>query len=264
MRDSSMISGFLALIISWPVLADLQVTESGGSQTYISGTQVKMVSDDMVFISDLKSKTVTMAHHRLKLVWSGSAKEFCAGQRELENKINSQVESVMDTMLNNYSEEQRAAMLAIMQEDQDQGPSEVVVSSLGRSEMIAGYPTTKYEVIVDGEPSEMVWVTYEKGIMAQMKSLSSFSESVECLELMKEPEDFPAYSVIHDGYIMKRVDLEGDEETTVTSLAIKAVSASEFEIPVGYQSKKLKAFYSANIGYLSNELHIDILRENSP
>lgn len=224
-----------------PAWAGVVLTAADGSKTYISDGMLKQTSAEpqtVVFNAD--RETILMIDRDQKIYAEGTIKNFCqAGS------------SMVDAAMAELSPEERAMMKQMMSQARPpSGPRpKVSVAAAGSGGTVAGYPTRKYAVQVDGRPYEELWMSHDPAIMGELNNLeklvkltgqigSCFSDNLG-MEPSQMVETSPEYLTLYrQGYPLKTVSLEeGTPETVdeVVKVEKRTIPASEFRPPAGYR-----------------------------
>ena len=120
-------------------------------------------------------------------------------------------------------------------------PQKVEVKETGETATIAGHPTKKYQVWVDGEMESEVWLTkdIDFGSEFDMAKLSRLTEKLSGQSAFKENEEYQKMMKL--GFPMKQVEItpQGKVETEVIKAEKKDISDSEFQIPSDFKGMNM-------------------------
>jgi len=135
----------------------------------------------------------------------------------------------------------------------------VSVKKLGKGEAVAGYGTTRYQVMNNGQPERTVWIAedarfskYNSEYWAQMTDSMKKMRKCDDLGMSSDAVDTsPAYlEMWKRGWIMKEEVLEedpmGGESPLVEELVEENLPADTFEVPQGYRKVPFEQFDFGN------------------
>jgi len=168
-------------------------TESNGDETLISQGKMKTSWENGSLIFDGEKNLLHFIDDRRQLIASGTIDELCEGMNQM-----------MESMFEDIPPEQREMMKKMMQGET--GESEVVDKGSGGK--IAGFATTRYEVLQDGELREEIWTTDDaslrKEVQGVIKALMKFSSCFD--QTGFEPEvGRVANGVAHQSHRLKAI-----------------------------------------------------------
>ncbi len=158
------------------------VENASGDVTYLSSGSLKEVTkeDGTSSLYDGQSGRLSMLHRGKKIYWQGTVKGFCAVMQQLLPQL-----------------EQKPAKPGIS------------IKQVG-NETIAGIATKKYQVMVDGQLQEELWIAENQELANEMIAFNQFGEAflkcypAQTTEEMVERD--PAYRKLATrGYVMKDV-----------------------------------------------------------
>ncbi len=223
--------------------AGVVLTAKDGSKTYISRGKMKEVParDPNVVILDSRNETITMINMRNRVYASGKVEELC---RAVKNTVQNMMESIppeQKKMMEQY--------MSMMGKKEASRPKSVKVAKSGKGRKIAGYPTVRFTVEVDGRLYAEHFVTSSSDILGEFGNFRKFSKVASkldaCLsEGMAEapfpvPETSPEYRKIYEaGYSMLVINYsEGTPrvEEEVVKVRKLSISDSEFLPPKGFR-----------------------------
>ncbi|MFP4316327.1 MAG: DUF4412 domain-containing protein, partial [Desulfovibrionales bacterium] len=205
-------------VTSAPGLAGFVQKERDGSSILIQDGKLKVVpseQDEPWFIADMKGDRLTMGDPTARQYATGTTAEYC---------------QMMEKMM--------GAMSAFMGENPMQGdtPAQVKVVKDGSGGTIAGYDTTKYTILENGQRSEEIWLTEDSAILKELGSLENM-EFMECGTGSAALATSEEYSrLMGKGWPLKSISYfngEADVDSDVVSLEKKNIPDSEFQPPKG-------------------------------
>lgn len=212
------------------------LTESNGDETVISNGKMRSAWENGSVIFDASTDKIYFIDDRRKILAEGTVDELCDGLNQM-----------MATMMADIPEEQREMMKQMM----ENATGEVSVVEKGPGEKIAGFETTRYEVLQGGNPYETLWLTNNESLNNEchelMQMLMRFSACTSAAGGMgaATPESAPAYLELFDsGMVVKSTEHGGEGEASHTTvIAPKEVPDSEFTVPDGYEKVPLSTMW---------------------
>lgn len=208
--------------------------EANGDETFVSDGKMKSGWQAGGMILNGNTGTLIMYDDQKKMYTEGPVDEFCQFAT-----------SMFEQMMENIPPEQREMMKQMMGGSGDSSPPEVVVTKKGEGEKIVGFSTDKYEVVVNGDLYEEVWIATDKGLSEDFRPLMGFIADVTaCIGSIGmigdiTPEATDEYAELFKAGVMLKIisheDGSEDKGMDVTSLEKKDVPKSVFEAPDGYR-----------------------------
>ena len=118
----------------------------------------------------------------------------------------------------------------------------VEIRKTSETATIAGYSTTKYELVTDGEVSDELWLAEDLDLSSDMdmeKFLDMSTKRSGAASYMSTPE---YQDLIRKGYPLKHVHFQksGKTITEATNVEKQDIPNSQFEIPEGYQEMNMQ------------------------
>lgn len=205
--------------------------EKGGEIIYVQEGKIRSLPDqpdEIWMIFDLKGDQMTMVDPESRRYAQGSSAEYC----ELVAKMMDMASSMLGVMGMEMGQQQAA---------------EITVRREGPGERIAGFATTRYQVLQDGQLAEEVWLADDPELMRELAGAGNLSRmecggdkanlaaSAEYAKLMGR--GWPLRSVTHLG---------GDSYTSLDVVRIekKKIPAADFQPPSGYRRVALAEFFA--------------------
>lgn len=236
-------------VVQWDATATNQKGERLTSQQTtqsIAGNRVRMDQPEVVTIVDYGQDRFTMMNPGKQYFWSGSMDDYVrdmtrARQAAMRERIG-------------QATGQKAA------EGQAQGeptprvidPTKlppVSITSTGTKEKIAGYEAEKYEVRVDGELFEELWVapidmsadlSFDRFLAQQLKNSAAMQgKSADQYNALYHAPEYRR--ILEKATILKNVThhVAGSFSRTATSVEQRDVPASAFAVPDSYRKVRL-------------------------
>jgi len=220
------------IVVASAANAGWVLTDSEGEETLISQGKLRSSSEGGSMILDATKNQAYFIDDARKLVASGTVEEFCTGMTEM-----------MSAMLEKLPPEQRQVMEQMMESTAD-----VEIVNKGAGGKIAGFETTKYEVMVDGQLHEQLWLSEDKALLkdcgAVMKMMAQFMSCMSTMSAMSgapSPEASPEYGKLFEMGMLVKMVTHGDGG--VTTIAPRDVSGDMFAIPADYKLVSLPEMY---------------------
>ncbi len=220
-----------------------RISDDEGTVSYdvmlIENHVVKYSGMDASFIYDTKNHQFSFLLAENNSFWTGNIKDF-------RTELGSAVKAILDEMIQGLPQNEQemfSEMLGEMNQMYD-SPAPEVISSIpieilntGTKENIAGYASVKYEVLVDGESVETLWLSSGLDVSDDLDSkkiAEMFNEITPTIEDEIYYEFTNEYLDLWDkGFRMKSIDDEG-ESIEVIKVTEREISQDELKIPEGY------------------------------
>jgi len=214
----------------------------------IAADQVRMDQPEVVTIVNYDKDSFTMMNPVKQYFWSGSTTEYV---REMTRTR----DAAMREKINAMTKQQGKDPLAEPVGDPTPRPVDpaklppVSITSAGVKETIAGYEAEKYEVKVDGQLFEELWIApldlsadinYDRYLASQLKnSAAMLGKSAEAYNAVYRNPEYRRLT--EKATVLKNVThhLAGKFERTATSVQQRDLPASTFEVPESYRKVRL-------------------------
>ncbi|MBD3368682.1 MAG: DUF4412 domain-containing protein [Candidatus Eisenbacteria bacterium] len=251
MRRTLLLTLALLVALAAPGTAGFKIeqTMSGMDEQaviFVDANRIKIESGQEV-IFNIEDNILYMLVPERQIYWSGTPEE-------LVTSIRSAMESAMEGMLAQVPEDQRdqyreqmksMGMFVPGEDDGEAEEHDVAIEKTGNAEEIAGYATEEYQILVDGELVEKVWMADDVPVSDEI-DLKRFAEYAAAMkqfsgEYAYETSD-EYLSRMASGYPMRTQPFrQGQEgpETEVTALIEMDVPDAKFEVPEGYEKVTL-------------------------
>lgn len=212
--------------------------------TYFQKNRIKIVESEqtmMIVIVDLEKGVLYFLNSDREIYWSGTPEEFQEGIKEA-------VKLQVEKMLKEMPPEQREAYEQFMEgmEEETKEPTaekklKVEVRKTSEMATVVGYSTQKYQVWVDGELKEELWISTEINLKDEI-DLKKFVQFIKAASGPGEEELYessPEYmGLMKQGYPLRSIEYDQGEEQTVTEVVKvekRQIPDSEFEVPKSYR-----------------------------
>lgn len=224
------IAAFFGIAVA--VHAGWVIVERKGDTALVSNGRVRASSENMVSLIDGAKSEITFINDKDKTYFKGTVDDFCNAMSEM-----------LEMMMKGLPPEQRKMMEQMMEEKAQKPFPEVKAIKEGGGGTIAGFKTTKYKVMVNGELYEEIWFATDPSLMKEIKPLvpvlRKFSKCSGEMAMERGPETSPEYlKLMEKGWEVKKLSHgEGVPRTLndVVKLEKKNIPDSEFTIPSGYR-----------------------------
>lgn len=213
------------------------ITDSDGSISYFQNGWVKIEDPENSGINSiyhLESGKLIMIYDEEQTYAEGTVDDYCQIIKDMEQ-----------SMKESISDEQWAMMEEYMKKEQGSNAPEVTYAKKG-SEEIAGYTADKYEIKVNGELYEEVWLCEEaslQDLINQLSNIGEITKSMVACSSFANIESDPSFSdtyieLMQRGFELKSVDYEygtPDPGPEVISVEETDIDDDVFLPPDGYQ-----------------------------
>jgi len=228
--------------------------ESDNSVTFIGNGWVKTLASNMEEVPitsmyNLGTNTIILINEDELTYVKGSADDYCNAIKAMRDEMNKQMPTEQVKMMEDLIVQEKAK------------PAPTVIVQKGSGESIAGYSTTKYSILVDGELFEEKWISSDlalKGLVQAMNENVDLTLKIAGCSVPDEaflktaPEFSTAYkNVERSGIELKSISYEyGSAEpgTEVVSLQKEDLSSEEFEVPGDYSESNFEEFIMSMFG----------------
>jgi uncharacterized protein DUF4412 len=246
--------------------AGYRLTDRDGDETLVSKGRVKEQSGEgpgPESVFDLGTARAWMSNPERRIYWEGTIDELCTTIRETAKSMAKRMEEAMDAQLSRLPPAQRAKV-----EDMRRGlaekrvaeereaakkPGVIKVEATGETATIAGQPTRKYRVLVDGELYQEDWLTTDPALAREFaldKASQLMSRVSACAESGdpsggrgKGVDEGEVYRKLYPhGWPLKAVSHAGgktETKTEITKIEKQSIAESEFQPPPGYSKAPL-------------------------
>jgi hypothetical protein len=219
-----------------------QETVGGPSTMYAQDNQVRASMGQAGMIYDLNHDMLTMLNPDRQVYWSGNP-------NNLKQQMNQAMDSRIEAALQQVPPDQREQMRTMMKQRMGmtktpaQPQAKVVVKKTGESAKIAGFKSQKYQIYVDGQLRQEVWMASVPGFEGQV-DLPKMTKLAQALNPQSAApgsswRNSPEMTKLMSGGMpMKIVEYsKGGPMTvmTVTSVEQKKLPASTFQPPAGWK-----------------------------
>jgi hypothetical protein len=245
----------LIMIISvcWPVstlmagwvIVEINQNSNGVmsmQSTFIQQDIVRIETNESIIILDIKNEEICLIYPTRMVFWKGKPSDFKEGMIQT---IESQIVSLIEQLPFAEREANRIEMDSIISQMRSDSvvqllPGNVFLSETGKSDTIAGYISSCYEILIDSTLYEKVWVTKSinpfDGIdLTRMMAMTRELTSPTVIGAYRESEEYLA--LIRDGFVMKSVLSTplGESITKVASIRKMEIRPEIFLPPMDYR-----------------------------
>jgi hypothetical protein len=274
-RRSSLLflSAALVGVLAGPALAGYQLTDKDGDKTLVSKGRVKELSGEGAgpqSVFDLGLARAWMSNPDRGVYWEGTIDELCTTIRDTTAAIGKAMHDAMEAQLSQLSPENRAKVEELRKQldtnrKKDEGkatPKVVKVERTEETETIAGQPTRKFNVLVDGSLYEEDWLTTDPALAKEfaLDRASELMSRVSACAIASDPDpshpkgvdEGKIYQKLYpQGWPLKTVGHVGGKpriKTEITTVEKRDVPDSEFKPPAGYRKGPLSEVMFSGMG----------------
>lgn len=251
MKRTLLVSLALFVVLTAPAVAGYKIeqTMSGADESaviFVDSNRIKIDSGHQV-IFDIDDDKLYMLVPERQVYWSGTPDELVASIRgAMESAMEGMLAQVPEDQREQYREQMESMGMHIPGDDEgEEEQHDVEVVKMEETEEIAGYGTARYQIMVDGELAEEVWIADDVPVAEEL-DLEAFAEYAAA---MKQFSGEYAYETSEEyiermstGYPMRTQPFrmgQAGPVTEVTSLVEMDVPDSTFEVPEGYEKVTL-------------------------
>ncbi|MFH1091174.1 MAG: DUF4412 domain-containing protein [Pseudomonadota bacterium] len=231
-----------------------EVRQGVQQQTYVQDNTIKFVhptGQEMIF--DLKDGQLCIVNHKLKGYWKGTAEDF---KTQLRQSVMAQMEKAAEKMPPEQREAFKQAMTKMFDDSPQPGAPEPKFEVKATSEKadVAGYGTTKYEVWVDGQLREEMWMAEGCKVYQEldMKKMAAFMKVFPGGGKKDNYEASPEVVALYKkGWPLKTAKaLPGGQRfvTETAKVEEKSIPASAFKAPDEYKAMDLLSVTGGPVG----------------
>ncbi len=238
-----LLASCLSTYAGWEIT--YRATSSDGEIKYdvmlVEDNMVKYTGVDGGFIIDVNANEFTILFEDLNEYWKGNIADY---RKEMDKAM----KIAMEELMQNVPEDQRemyTQMLGGMgemfstplPEEIDAINVEVLKTNILAD--VAGYSTQKYEVLVDGNLTEQIWLTTELDISDHL-NIRALSEMFNQFEPNVDGESLYCYTneyldLWNNGFGMKTIENDGDVMEVIKAEK-KNLLKTDFNIPERYRA----------------------------
>lgn len=221
-----------------PACAGWIMVEKDGNASLISKGRLRGSSEGTNWIFNGPKSEMTFFDDAKKLFWSGTPDAYCK-----------EISAMIEQMMKDIPPEQRK----MMEKEAQSSSQEVVVKQTDDVATLAGFKTSRYKVLVDGELFEEIWLTKDSALMKEYKPLipliQKHSACMGAFNTGFNPENSDEYRKIwENGFLLKSVKYalgHPETDTDVLKLEKGDLPDKEFETPAGYTKTTLSELWKS-------------------
>jgi hypothetical protein len=228
----------------------------------IAGNRVRMQQPEVVTITDYNKDQFTLLNNGKKYFWQGPIDDYV---REMtQHRKQAMTERIAAMGMSEKAKEKAAARGDATAKKRDAKKAKedleaakllpVSIVSTGQHEKIAGYDTEKFEVKVDGELFQEIWLTTGLSVSADLDAAKFFAQQEKTGAVMMGKSSKQYNALYHDaqyrgmverGFILRNVvhHLAGGFERVATSVKQEEVPVSAFEVPESFRRVRLSDLF---------------------
>jgi hypothetical protein len=246
------------------VEAGFVLTDKEGDRTLVSKGRVKeLAGEGPQSVFDLATARAWMSNPQHKVYWEGTIEELCTTFRETAKSIAKSMEERMEAQLSKLPPDERAKleqlrkMLAEKRDaeakKENPGPGVIKIERTDDTTTVAGQPTRKFRVLVDGTLYEEDWLTTDPTFArefaldkasALMSQVSTCAQVSDPNERIKGVDEGKIYQKLYpQGWPLKTVSHAGGQariKTEIETIEQGDIPETEFKPPAGYHKGPLR------------------------
>jgi hypothetical protein len=254
----------LAMVVAIsPVEAGFVLTDKEGDRTLVSKGRVKeLAGEGPQSVFDLGTARAWLSNPNRKVYWEGTIEELCRTFRETAKSIAKSMEERMQQQMSKLSPDQRAQLEEFRKRLKEQRadaektapePGVIQVERTDDTETIAGQPTRKYRVLVDGKLYEEDWLTTDPTFArefaldkasALMSHVSTCAQSSDSHSRAGGIDEGKIYQKLYpQGWPLRTVSYSGGQarlKTEIETIEKGDIPEKEFQPPAGYRKGALR------------------------
>lgn len=236
-------------VIEWTTTASGQKGQAMPAQRAtqsISANQIRMDQPEVVTIVDYDKDRLVMMNPVKEYFWSGTSSDYV---REMTRNRDAAMRQRIGNLTGKKGDKEAPAGDPTPRAIDPAKLPPVSITPSGVTEQIAGYDAQKYDVKVDGQLFEELWiapldlsadVNYDRYLAQQLKNSAAMQgKSADTYAaLYRDPE---YRRLTEKATVLKSVThhLAGTFERTATSVAKRDLPASTFTVPESYRKVRL-------------------------
>ncbi|MBX3023849.1 hypothetical protein KF840_02965 [bacterium] len=212
----------------------------------IAKNQVRMDQPEVVTITDYDKDRLVMMNPTKDYFWSGSSSDYL---REMTTARDAAIRERIGHLTGKKKDKDAAASVPTPSTVDPSKLPPVSITATGVTEKIAGYAAEKYEVRVDGDLFEEMWIApvdlssdlnYDRYLAQQLKNSAVMQgKSADAYNaIYRDPE---YRRVTEKALVVKSVThhVAGTFERTATSVQQRDIPPSTFTVPDSYRKVRL-------------------------
>lgn len=216
---------------------------------FFQNNQIKMVEADETSIFDLKNGIFYLLNPEQKIYCSGTPSTL---QKSVEEASSKMMEAQMKELPPEQREAYKKAIEQMKLQESKETPADklqVEVKKSPETITVAGFQGKRYQVLVNGKPTEDLWISKEINLNDEI----DVDKSISFFKAMSEPrqeaffEASPEYiELMKQGYAIKstQYDEMGSIVTEVVEAQKKQIPESEFRAPQDYRKVSVQEFFT--------------------
>lgn len=240
-RGMRPIAALLGLLAASPAIGGYLLVDADGERTVVSKGKLKELSEDgqgPQSAFDLVTARAWMANPDKRVYWEGTIEELCSTFRETAATMARAAERQIDEQIARLPPDQRGkaeelrsslrAKRAAENAEEAARPGVIKLEKTAETATIAGQPTRKYRVLVDGKLYQENWLTTDPALgreFALDKAAAAMSRVSACAEA-GDPSA-PKGKGVDEGEIYRELYLHGWPLKSVSYATGKPMPRSE-------------------------------------
>ena len=200
--------------------------------------KIKIVNLSGISILDLKNRTIAILNPQKKTFFQGPPEAL---QPESFDALSRTMEEGMENLTGRDSAQaalygEQLKQFYHSQRNENTKPPQIQITRKNTKEKVAGYALEKFDVFMDGQPLETLWISQE----IQMKTDLDVKSWLEFLRIMSGEDRNSVYlsdayiQLMETGFPLKAETCHGTS-TEVKTIVRQNIQPDVFSIPSGYK-----------------------------
>jgi hypothetical protein len=251
------------------------LVDKEGNQTLVSKGRVKGLSEDgdgPQSVFDLGRARAWMSNPERNVYWEGTIDELCTSFRETVAAMSKSAHQAMEEQIAKLPPEQRAKVEALRktmaekqaaaEREERSKPGVIKIERTAETAIVAGQPTRKYRVLVDGDLYREDWLSTDPSLAKEF-ALDRASELMSRVSACVDPggaasahgkgvDEGEIYRELYPhGWPLKEVSYRSGAATPKSEMGKiekRDVPDGEFKPPPGYRKTTLREVMFAGMG----------------
>jgi hypothetical protein len=274
MRNRLAVAAFAAFVVASPAAAGYRLTDKEGDETLVSRGRVKQQSTEgggPESVFDLAAARAWMSNPDHRVYWDGTIEELCTTIHQTAKAMAKQMEEQMESQIARLPAEQRAKIAEMRRGQAEKRaakeaglrkkPGVIKLEGTDETATIAGQPTRKYRVLVDGELYQEDWLTTDPALAKEfaldkaaevMSRVSSCAESEDPMGEGIGVDEAEVYRKLYEkGWPLKVLVYKGGKaqpKSEITKIEKRDIPEKEFRPPESYRKATLGEVMFSGMG----------------
>ena len=247
---------FLLLLLPLKIYAGWYITEEShdqfGNKTYsaifIQDSLIRYDRPTSVSIINMNRKQITLIFSQHQAYWQGTVTDL---QQTTTEMAKEQLVKLLAYAPQKDKPRIRKAIAAInhpggMPADTLPNLPQITIRKTGKTDTLLGYPVNEYNIVIDSNLRQTVWVTSHIVPLPakKIKQLMMLNRALSPFAIENSLSHSSSYfHLLSNGYILKSINYTpngGQTVTTVTRIKETQIPEAIFQVPPGYVKSSLE------------------------